>query len=52
MPSNVYACDLEQISALSVSWLKYLIENSSNHVLESGLELQTSSNDVMGLRPS
>ena len=52
MPSSVCAFNLERISALSVSWLKYPIENSSNHFLESGLELWTSSNGVASLRPS
>ena len=37
--SSVCACNLEQLSALSVSWLKYPIDNSSNHILELGLEL-------------
>ena len=37
MPSSVCACNLELLSALSVSWLNYPIENNSNHVLESGL---------------
>ena len=52
IPSSVYACNLEQLLALSVSWLKYPIENSSNHVLESGLELWTIPNGVMSLRTS
>ena len=52
MPSNVCAGSLEQLSALSVSWLKYPMENSSNHVLESGFELCNSSNGVVSLRPS
>ena len=52
MPSSVCACSLEQLSALSVSCLKYPIEISSNHVLESGLELCTSSNGVVSLRPN
>ena len=52
MPSSVCACILEQLSALYVSWLKYPIENSSNHALESGLELCTSSNGVVSFRPS
>ena len=51
MPSSVFACNLERLLALSVSWLKYPIENSSNHILDSGLELWTSSNGVIGLRP-
>ena len=51
MPSSVCACSLERLSALSVSWLKYPIYNSSNHVLESGLELCNSSNGVVSLRP-
>ena len=33
MPSSVCACNLEQLSALSVSWLKYHIENSSKPCL-------------------
>ena len=40
------------MAGISVSWLKYPIENSSNHFLESGLELWTSSNGVVILRPS
>ena len=36
MPSRVWACNLDQISALSVSRLDYPIENNSNPVLESG----------------
>ena len=52
MPYSVCACSLERLSALSVSWLKYPIENSSNHVLDSGLELCTRSNGVVSLRPS
>ena len=52
MPSGVCDCSLERLSALSMSWLKYPIENSSNHVLDSGLELWTSSNGVVSLRPS
>ena len=52
MPSNVCACSLERLWALSVSWLKYLMEKNSNHVLESGFELYTSSNGVVILRPS
>ena len=51
MTYSVCACNLEQLSAVSVSWLKYPTENSSNHVLKSGLELCTSSNGVVGLRP-
>ena len=47
MPSIVCACSLERLSGLSVSWLKYHIENISNHVLELGLELCTSSNGVV-----
>ena len=39
MPYSVCACNLEKLSLLSVSWLKYPIENHSNHVLVSGLEL-------------
>ena len=50
--SSVCACNLEQLSVLSVSWLKYSIENNSNHVLESGLELCTSSNSVDSFRPN
>ena len=47
IPSRVYAYNLEQLSALSVSWLKYPIENNSHHVLKSGLDLWTSSNGVV-----
>ena len=50
MTSSVCACNLERLSALSVSWLKYPIENNLNHVLDSGLELCTSSNGVVSLR--
>ena len=46
----VCACNLERLSAFSVSWFKYPIENNSNHVLESGLELWTSSNGVVSFR--
>ena len=52
MPYKVCACSLEKLSALSVSWLKYPMENNSNHVLESGFELCTSSNGVVSLMPS
>ena len=52
MPYSVCACSLEQLSELYVSWLKYLIENISNHVLELGLELWTSLDGVVSLRPS
>ena len=52
MPSSVCACNLERLLELSVSWLKYPIENNSNHVLESGLELWKSSNDVVSFRPN
>ena len=52
MPYSVFACNLEPLSALSVSWFKYPIENNSNHVLESGLELWTSSNDMVSFRPN
>ena len=51
MSSSVCAWNLEWILALSMSWLKYPIENSSNHVLESSLELWTISNGVASLRP-
>ena len=50
--SRVYTYNLEQLSALSVSWLKYPIENNSNHILESGLSLWTSSNSVASFRPN
>ena len=50
MPSSVCAYNLEQLSPLYVSWLKYPIENNSNHVLESSLELWTISNGVVSLR--
>ena len=52
MPSSICACNLERLSALSVSWLKYPIEDNSNHVLESGLGLWTSSNGVVSFRPN
>ena len=52
MPYSVCACSLEQLSELSVSWLKYPMANISNHVLESSLELCTSSNGVVSLSPS
>ena len=52
MTSRVCACNFEQLSALSVSWLKYPIENNSNHALELGLELWMSSNGVASLRPN
>ena len=52
IPSSVCTCNLEKLSALSVSWLKYSIENNSNHVLELGLELWTSSNEVVSLSPN
>ena len=51
MSSSVSACSLEWFLALSVSWLKYPIENSLNHVFESGLELWTSSHGVISVRP-
>ena len=50
MPSSVCACNLEQLSPLSVSWLKYPIENISNRVLKLSLELWTISNSVVSLR--
>ena len=46
IPSRVWDCNLDQLSALSVAWLKYPIENNSKHVLKSGLALLTSSNGV------
>ena len=52
IPSSVCACNLERLLALSVSLLKYPIENNSNHVLESGLQLWMSSNCVASLRPN
>ena len=52
MPSSVCACNRERLSELSVSRLKYPIENNSDHVLESGLELWTSSNGVVRFRPN
>ena len=50
--SRVWACNLDRLSALSVSWLKYPIENNSNHVLELGLVLWTSSNGVVSFSPN
>ena len=35
-----------------MSWLKYPIKNNSDHVLESGLGLWTSSNGVVSFRPN
>ena len=52
MSSSVCASNLYQLSPLSMSWLNYPKENNSNHVLESGFELCTISNGVVGLRPS
>ena len=52
MSYSLCACSLEQLLALSVSWLKYPIDNISNHVFESGLKLLTSSNSVVSVRPS
>ena len=52
IPSSVCACILKEILAFYVSWLNYPIENSSNHILESGLELCSSSNGVVSLMPS
>ena len=52
MPSRMWDFNLDQLSALYVSWLKYPIENNSNHVLESGLALWTSSNCVVSFRPN
>ena len=52
MPSMVWACNFDQISELSVSWLKYPIDNSSNHVLDSGLTLWMSSNGGVSFRPN
>ena len=51
IPSRVWACNLDRLSLLSVSWLKYPIENNSNHILESGLALWKSSNSVLSFRP-
>ena len=42
MPYSVCDCNLERLSSFSVSWLKYPIDNHSNHVLESVLDLWTS----------
>ena len=50
--SSVCACNFEQLSAFSVSWLKYSIENNSNYVLYSGLELWTISNGVVSFMPN
>ena len=52
MPYGMCDCSLELLSELSVSWLKYPIENSLNHVLELVLELCTIPNGVVSLRPS
>ena len=52
IPSSVCYCNLERLSELSVSWLKYPIENNSNHVLESGLELWKISNGVVSFSPN
>ena len=52
IPSRVWAFNLDRLSVLSVSWLNYPIENNSNHVLESGFVLWTSSNDVVSFRPN
>ena len=52
IPSRVWACNFDRLSALYVSWLRYHIENNSNHVLESGLALWTSSNGVVSFRPN
>ena len=51
IPYRVWACNLDRLSVLSVLWLKYPIENNSNHVLEPGLELWMSSNSVTSFRP-
>ena len=50
--SRVWDCNVDLILALYVSWLKHPIENNSNHVLDSGLELWTSSNGVVIFRPN
>ena len=50
IPSSIYACNWERLSDFLVSWLKYPIENNSNHVLESGLDLWMSSNGVVRFR--
>ena len=52
MPYSVCACSLERLSELSVSWLKYTMENISNHVLELVMKLCTSSNGIVSLSPS
>ena len=52
MPSSVCACNLEQLSAFSVSCLNYPIYNHSNHVLGSVLELWMSSNVMVSFRPN
>ena len=49
MPSSVCDWSLERLSVLSVLWLKYHIENSSNDVFEFGLQLCTISNGVVSL---
>ena len=52
IPSSGCACSLERLSALSVSWLKYPKDNSSNHVFDSVLELWTRSNSINSVRPN
>ena len=52
MTSSVCACSLERLSTLSLSWLEHPIENSSNHVFGLELELWTSLNGVVSVRPS
>ena len=47
MPSRLWAYNLDRLSTLYLSWLKYPIENYSNHVLESGLALWKISNGVV-----
>ena len=34
MPFRVWACNLDLLQALSVSWLKYSIENNTHHFLD------------------
>ena len=51
IPFRVYAWSLDRFSVLSVSWLKYRMENSSNHILEFDLDLWTTSKGVVSFRP-
>ena len=50
IPSMLWSCNLDRLSVLFLSWLKYSVDNNYNHVLELGLALWMSSNGVVSFR--